>query len=200
MPGDATGTCPTRWRAASPAAPRCGRRGSRRRASSVRRGSTLTIDMPATTTPSASRVSRSGSPLTSVPSTERRMPRIDGATRNRSSGIAHTGTVSCAGRSEAARDDARSRRSSRRARRDRRGSRRRRTARRARARARRARARRSDPSRRACAAVDGAELLGLALLRRGRRARAARARRGWRRCGRCSRARRGCRHRCSRCR
>ena len=46
------------------AAPRCGRPGSRRPTPSMSRGSTLTIDMPATTTPSTSRVSRSGSPAT----------------------------------------------------------------------------------------------------------------------------------------
>nr|BFF12433.1 hypothetical protein GCM10025699_37360 [Microbacterium flavescens] len=66
-------------------------------APSSRRGSTLTIDMPATTTASASRVSRSGSPESSSPPTERMMPRMDGATRYRSSGMAHTGTVSVRG-------------------------------------------------------------------------------------------------------
>jgi hypothetical protein len=50
-------------------------------APSSRRGSTFTIDMPATTTARASRVSRSGSPDSTSPSTERMMPRIDGATR-----------------------------------------------------------------------------------------------------------------------
>ena len=62
-------------------------------ADSIRRGSTLTIDMPATTTPSTSRVSSSGSPLISSPSTERSTPRMEGAMRNLSSGSAHTGTV-----------------------------------------------------------------------------------------------------------
>ena len=46
----------------------------------------------ATTTPRASRVRNSGSPLSRAPSTARMMPRIDGATRERSSGTAQTGT------------------------------------------------------------------------------------------------------------
>ena len=60
-------------------------------ASSVRRGRTFTIDMPATTIDSATAVRRSSSPLSSVPSTADTMPRMDGATSARSSGSAQTG-------------------------------------------------------------------------------------------------------------
>jgi hypothetical protein len=59
---------------------------------SIRRGSTFAIDIAATTTPSASRVSSSGSPETRVPSMACMMLRMLGATRYGSSGMIQTGT------------------------------------------------------------------------------------------------------------
>ncbi len=61
-------------------------------APSVRRASTFSIDMAETTTPSASRLRSAWSPLTSVPSTASSSSATVGATRNASSGMAHTGT------------------------------------------------------------------------------------------------------------
>ena len=63
---------------------------------SMRRVSTFSIDIAAITTPSASRSSRSGSPAYSSPSTASMIARIDGATRNGSSGMAHTATDAAA--------------------------------------------------------------------------------------------------------
>ena len=63
---------------------------------SMSRGSTFSIDIAATTTPSASRLSRSGSPAYSSPSTASMIVRIEGATRYGSSGIAQTATDAAA--------------------------------------------------------------------------------------------------------
>ena len=58
---------------------------------SMRRVSTFSIDMPAMTTPSASRCSSAGSPLIRVPSHAAMREETFGAVSNGSSGIAQTG-------------------------------------------------------------------------------------------------------------
>ena len=168
---------------------------------SVRRGSTLTIDMPGDDHAEHLAGEQLGVAL-DEPSFDRAHDAAD-RRRDEEAGPRAAPRPAPTGRPRRPRATSpgppRSRRRPRRARRGRRGWRRRRTGR---ARVRRARRARATAIWPISAGVRGIvePSCSAAPARPDRRARAARARRGWPRSARCSRARRGCRHPCSRCR